>query len=132
MPAASGLRPIDSIAFEPIIPIATAGPIAPTAITIAFANVVAFEKKFFHWFLEFPEVFQQGGFDCILGNPPYAMDGAIAVHHPIKELEKEEEEVNQKLNQFNSMFTLVNGAPEAIVLCVAAAALMTAPHLFHI
>ena len=40
LPAASGLRPIDSIAFEPIIPIATAGPIAPIAITIAFANVV--------------------------------------------------------------------------------------------
>lgn len=29
------------------------------------------EKHFFHWFLEFPEVFGQGGFDCILGNPPY-------------------------------------------------------------
>lgn len=29
------------------------------------------DRKFFHWFLEFPEVFNQGGFDCILGNPPY-------------------------------------------------------------
>jgi hypothetical protein len=29
------------------------------------------EKRFFHWFLEFPEVFQKEGFDCILGNPPY-------------------------------------------------------------
>jgi hypothetical protein len=29
------------------------------------------EKRFFHWFLEFPEVFQKGGFDCILGNPPF-------------------------------------------------------------
>ncbi|MEI2823862.1 MAG: DNA methyltransferase [Chitinophagaceae bacterium] len=28
-------------------------------------------KNFFHWFLEFPEVFNEGGFDCILGNPPY-------------------------------------------------------------
>lgn len=28
-------------------------------------------NRFFHWFLEFPEVFQNGGFDCILGNPPY-------------------------------------------------------------
>lgn len=32
---------------------------------------VAAEKRFFHWFLEFPEVFSRGGFDCILGNPPY-------------------------------------------------------------
>jgi hypothetical protein len=37
----------------------------------AFAVVVAQEKRFFHWFLEFPEVFQQGGFDCVLGNPPF-------------------------------------------------------------
>jgi hypothetical protein len=29
------------------------------------------EKHFFHWFLEFPQVFQKGGFDCILGNPPF-------------------------------------------------------------
>lgn len=29
------------------------------------------EKKFFHWFLEFPEVFARGGFDSILGNPPF-------------------------------------------------------------
>ena len=33
--------------------------------------VVCIEKNFFHWFLEFPEIFINGGFDCILGNPPY-------------------------------------------------------------
>ena len=49
---------------------------------ISQAMAVAAEKRFFHWFLEFPEVFatgknpeqvegSQGGFDCILGNPPY-------------------------------------------------------------
>ena len=32
---------------------------------------VAQDKRFFHYFLEFPEVFAEGGFDCILGNPPY-------------------------------------------------------------
>ena len=32
---------------------------------------MAAEKRFFHWFLEFPEVFNKGGFDCILGNPPF-------------------------------------------------------------
>ena len=29
------------------------------------------EKKFFHWELEFPEVFIKGGFDIAIGNPPY-------------------------------------------------------------
>nr|WP_230967692.1 N-6 DNA methylase [Nostoc commune] len=35
------------------------------------ANKLAEEKHFFHWPLEFPEVFEQGGFDCVLGNPPW-------------------------------------------------------------
>ncbi|NLI74892.1 MAG: N-6 DNA methylase [Candidatus Riflebacteria bacterium] len=38
--------------------------------------------QFFHWHLAFPEVFVKGGFDCILGNPPWEMmeaeDGAKA------------------------------------------------------
>ncbi|MHA1331456.1 MAG: Eco57I restriction-modification methylase domain-containing protein, partial [Candidatus Hodarchaeales archaeon] len=29
------------------------------------------EINIFHWGLEFPEVVNSGGFDCILGNPPY-------------------------------------------------------------
>ncbi|WP_187356536.1 Eco57I restriction-modification methylase domain-containing protein [Flavobacterium ajazii] len=32
---------------------------------------ISSDKHFFHWFLEFPQVFQNGGFDCILGNPPF-------------------------------------------------------------
>jgi len=35
------------------------------------ATQTAEENKFFHWPLEFPEVFQKGGFDCVLGNPPW-------------------------------------------------------------
>mgnify|MGYP003892438943 CR=1 FL=1 len=31
------------------------------------------QKRFFHWFLEFPEIFVKGGFDCIVGNPPFGM-----------------------------------------------------------
>lgn len=29
--------------------------------------------RFFHWHLEFPDVFRTGGFDCVLGNPPWEM-----------------------------------------------------------
>jgi Eco57I restriction-modification methylase len=35
------------------------------------ANGVASHRRFFHWKLEFPEVFGNGGFDVVLGNPPW-------------------------------------------------------------
>nr|HPM02677.1 N-6 DNA methylase [Candidatus Cloacimonadota bacterium] len=39
-------------------------------------NHFALEQRFFHWELEFPEIFdekisQNPGFDCVLGNPPW-------------------------------------------------------------
>jgi hypothetical protein len=34
---------------------------------------LAQQLKFFHWPLEFPDVFQRGGFDVVLGNPPWDM-----------------------------------------------------------
>ena len=37
----------------------------------ALAWAVSVTERFFHWFLEFPEIIESGGFDCILGNPPY-------------------------------------------------------------
>lgn len=38
---------------------------------VAKATATSYQRKFFHWFLEFPEVFAQGGFSTILGNPPF-------------------------------------------------------------
>lgn len=35
------------------------------------ARTLAMNNRFFHWPLEFPEVFEQGGFDVVLGNPPW-------------------------------------------------------------
>lgn len=32
---------------------------------------LADEHRFFHWHLAFPEVFEKGGFDVLLGNPPW-------------------------------------------------------------
>lgn len=43
----------------------------PQGQATAMAWAVSNRKRFFHWFLEFPEIIEQGGFDCILGNPPY-------------------------------------------------------------
>ena len=44
----------------------------------AAAVGIATKKRFFHWFLEFPEIIQRGGFDCILGNPPYLGGQALS------------------------------------------------------
>jgi len=40
----------------------------------AMATSLGMQQRFFHWFLEFPQVFQNGGFSCILGNPPFLGD----------------------------------------------------------
>jgi hypothetical protein len=32
---------------------------------------ISSKYHFFHYHLEFPEVFEKGGFDCLLGNPPW-------------------------------------------------------------
>lgn len=33
----------------------------------------AYKQKYFHWDLEYPDVMEAGGFDIVLGNPPYVM-----------------------------------------------------------
>lgn len=38
---------------------------------VGSATVLSENHKFFHWPLEFPDVFQQGGFNVMLGNPPW-------------------------------------------------------------
>src|SRR5690606_11868258 len=40
------------------------------ASTVAIGN----RKRFVHRFLDFPDIIGSGGFDCILGNPPYLGD----------------------------------------------------------
>lgn len=47
------------------------GEMSPQGRATAEAWAMAERKRFFHWFLEFPEIMERGGFDCILGNPPY-------------------------------------------------------------
>ncbi len=39
--------------------------------TLALSDELSWRQRFFHWPLEFPEVFAGGGFDVILSNPPW-------------------------------------------------------------
>ena len=43
----------------------------PQGRIAATCNDLAAARRFFHWPLEFPEVFASGGFDVMLGNPPW-------------------------------------------------------------
>jgi hypothetical protein len=41
----------------------------PPALTVTVE--LAKQYRFFHWQLQFPRVFVTGGFDVVLGNPPW-------------------------------------------------------------
>jgi hypothetical protein len=41
------------------------------ALTTSTTAALAGEYSFFHWHLQFPQVFKRGGFDVVLGNPPW-------------------------------------------------------------
>jgi len=66
------------------------GELSPQGQATAASWAMGEQKRFFHWFLEFPEIIQRGGFDCILGNPPYlggqALSGTFG--HPFCEYVK--------------------------------------------
>jgi hypothetical protein len=53
----------------------------PQGQATAAAWDVGLSKRFFHWFLEFPEIIERGGFDCILGNPPYLGRAGIRANY---------------------------------------------------
>lgn len=38
---------------------------------VRFVRSLAREQRFFHWCIEFPEIVDDGGFTCLLGNPPW-------------------------------------------------------------
>lgn len=61
--------PADALDFAPL-PTTFA---QPSNDTLAAASRIAARQRFFHWELEFPDVFRSlgSGFDCILGNPPW-------------------------------------------------------------
>jgi hypothetical protein len=43
----------------------------PPAETVKTVGELAGQYHFFHWHLAFPQVFARGGFDVVLGNPPW-------------------------------------------------------------
>jgi hypothetical protein len=43
----------------------------PPSLTVKKVEELAEQYHFFHWYIGFPQVFAKGGFDVVLGNPPW-------------------------------------------------------------
>ncbi|WOD39895.1 Eco57I restriction-modification methylase domain-containing protein [Nodosilinea sp. E11] len=76
---------------------------------LQLVNQIAQEKHFFHWELEFADIFtDSGGFDLILGNPPWikvewAESGILSDHNPLVNLRGLT--ANQLAEERNEIFT---------------------------
>ncbi len=62
--------------------------------------------KAFNWHAQFPEVFKQGGFDVVIGNPPYGAD--------LKEKEREGLEKEYKMNNTDTAVLFMKLATKLI------------------
>ncbi len=60
---------------------------SPSEQATAMVQTIAERKNFFHWFLEFPEIIVNGGFDCILGNPPFLGGQKLSGTYGLAQLE---------------------------------------------
>ena len=49
----------------------------PRPGSIEYADELADKHRFFHWHLAFPDIMQKGGFDVVLGNPPWEVSQLV-------------------------------------------------------
>jgi hypothetical protein len=86
------------------------------------ASAIASRKHFFHWELEFPDIFfdatgqplgEQAGFDAVIGNPPYVRQEALSPDKPY--FQQRYESITAKLT------SLSISSPRACTCCVKVA-----------
>lgn len=81
----------------------------PAAESLALSQGIARQRRFFHWELEFPDVFtaSQQGFDALLGNPPWETmqpnsKEFFSNHDPLYRAYGKQEALNKQLDYFRS------------------------------
>ncbi len=79
----------------------------------SLAVKIAEEKRFFHWKLEFPEIWYaedgrqiKGGFDAVIGNPPYIRIQELRKEHP------------DEVDYYNNTYQTPTGAYDIYILFV--------------
>lgn len=82
----------------------------PEAEALALAAEVATKHRFFHWELEFPDVFtaNQQGFDAMLGNPPWEIQKPnskefFSNHDPLYRAYGKQDALAKQIEYFRSM-----------------------------
>lgn len=82
----------------------------PSDDEFAIARAVAQQRRFFHWELEFPDVFTAGqpGFDAMLGNPPWEIQKPnskefFSNHDPLYRAYGKQEALAKQLDYFRGL-----------------------------
>lgn len=82
----------------------------PDEAALAVATQVAAQRRFFHWELEFPDVFtaSQQGFDAMLGNPPWEIQKPsskefFSNHDPLYRAYGKQEALAQQIEYFKTV-----------------------------
>lgn len=82
----------------------------PDAAALAVGTEVATKRRFFHWELEFPDVFtaNQQGFDAMLGNPPWEIQKPsskefFSNHDPLYRAYGKQEALAQQIEYFKAV-----------------------------
>lgn len=81
----------------------------PDAVALVVATEVAAKRRFFHWELEFPDVFtaSQQGFDAMLGNPPWEIQKPsskefFSNHDPLYRAYGKQDALAQQIDYFKA------------------------------
>ncbi len=97
--------PADEAALAPVASEFAEGNLPDAVLDIA--RKVAAERRFFHWELEFPDVFNVNseGFDAILGNPPWDISKPnskefFSAHDPMYRSYGKQEAINKQKEYF--------------------------------
>ena len=84
--------------------------VQPKEAALSLAQDVARQRRFFHWELEFPDVFTAGqqGFDAMLGNPPWEIQKPnskefFSNHDPLYRAYGKQEALAKQLDYFHSL-----------------------------